>query len=205
MLSVFKSVACLICLCIPAGMNKIEIGFHLKSTRIQKSTLPFNWSISSSTFSNSPKYEEFFCNYLMPNLPCLIKNVTTNWECSRKWVKDDKINYDYIIDRYGEMEAPVADCDNITYNSHCKSDMQVSSYMEYLREPSKSKLYYLKDWHLRKLMPEDKFYEIPEVFASDWLNEYAEDKQEDDFMFVYIGPKNSWYVYKLYSTYFYYK
>ncbi|CAG4998258.1 unnamed protein product [Parnassius apollo] len=71
-------------------------------------------------------YEDFFEKFMLKNLPCIIQNVSVNWNCSKNWVENENINVDYIISEY------------------------------------------------------------------DWLNEFAEDNNEDDFMFVYIGPKESW-------------
>lgn len=139
------------------------------------------------------KYEKFYAKYMVHNLPCLIKSVSNNWKCSKNWVKDNEINYDYFIQEYGDLDAPVADCDQINFNAQCKCDMKVTEYMSYLRNPHKEKLLYLKDWHLSRLT-NDQFYEVPMMFASDWLNEYALDNNDDDFMFVYIGPKGTWYV-----------
>lgn len=55
-------------------------------------------------------------------------------------------------------------------------------------------LLYLKDWHCSKDYPNISFYEVPKFFASDWLNEYYLEHRElnDDYMFVYMGPKGSW-------------
>ncbi|CAH2104299.1 unnamed protein product [Euphydryas editha] len=138
------------------------------------------------------KYDYFFKEHMMRNLPCIIKNITETWKCSQLWIKNNEIDYDYFIDQYGELDAPVADCDKINYNAQCKCDMKVKDYMSYLRSKSREKLLYMKDWHLRRSALDDYFYEVPEIFASDWLNEYAIDHQDDDFMFVYIGAKNTW-------------
>lgn len=156
-----------------------------------------NWSIDNSTFQHcSLNYVDFFNNFMLKNVPCIIKNVVSDWECAKKWVKNDEINYDYLTEEYGDLKAPVADCKNIIYDSQCKSNMKVHQYIEYLKnnkdEGDKNVVLYLKDWHLRRSRPDDTFYEIPMYFASDWLNEFAVDNQEDDFMFVYIGPKGSW-------------
>ncbi|OWR50622.1 JmjC domain-containing protein 4 [Danaus plexippus plexippus] len=70
--------------------------------------------------------------------------------------------------------------------------MKVGDYITYLRNPSKEKLLYLKDWHLKRLKSGEHFYEVPHIFASDWLNEFAIDHEDDDFMFVYIGAQNTW-------------
>ncbi|CAK1602930.1 unnamed protein product [Parnassius mnemosyne] len=138
------------------------------------------------------KYEDFYEKFMLKNLPCIIQNISVNWDCSKNWVENGNINIDYIISEYGNLEAPIADCNKINFNAHCKQNMEVKDFMSYLRNSRKENLLYLKDWHLRKNKPNHKFYDVPEIFASDWLNEFAEDNNEDDFMFVYIGPKESW-------------
>ncbi|KPJ12703.1 JmjC domain-containing protein 4 [Papilio machaon] len=129
---------------------------------------------------------------MLNNLPCIIKNVSLDWNCSKKWIKNGDINYEHFTTEYGDLEAPVADCYKVNYNAHCKQYMKVQDYMSYLKNSKRDKLLYLKDWHLRRIKPDDMFYEVPKIFASDWLNEYAQDNKDDDFMFVYIGPEGSW-------------
>lgn len=55
-------------------------------------------------------------------------------------------------------------------------------------------LLYLKDWHCVKDFPDIPIYEVPLYFVSDWLNEYyiAHPELNDDYMFVYMGPKETW-------------
>ncbi|XP_049868023.1 2-oxoglutarate and iron-dependent oxygenase JMJD4 [Pectinophora gossypiella] len=137
-------------------------------------------------------YANFFEKFMLRNLPCIIRNITSSWQCTNNWIKNEKINIEYLIDHYGDVDAPVADCDAITFNAHCKINMKVKEYMQYLQSCERDKLLYLKDWHLRRLRPNDLFYEVPLFFGSDWLNEFATDRGEDDFMFVYIGPTKSW-------------
>ncbi|KAG6460890.1 hypothetical protein O3G_MSEX012282 [Manduca sexta] len=174
------------------NMNEIEIGCNVNGKSEQELLDGYiRWECDKYTVENLT-YEDFYNNHLVTNLPCVIKNITSEWECTKKWIENNTINHNYFIENYGDLEAPVADCNNISYNAHCKTDMKVSDYMNYLRDSEKSKLLYLKDWHLKKLRPNDKFYDIPKIFASDWLNEYAQDNDQDDFMFVYIGPKYSW-------------
>ncbi|CAG9784271.1 unnamed protein product [Diatraea saccharalis] len=166
---------------------------ELVITRIHRNNVVENnyENCTIETIEKSICYNDFFEKFMMKNLPCIIKEVSVNWECAKKWVNNDTIDYNYISDAYGDFEAPVANCKNVAYNAHCKNNMKVSEYMAYLKIKS-DQLLYLKDWHLRRLKPLDSFYEVPMLFASDWLNEFCEDQHEDDFMFVYIGPKCSW-------------
>lgn len=159
---------------------------------LQESDIDYS-NYSVEVIDKSIQYSDFFEKFMSKNLPCIIKGISDDWECTRKWIEldDNKINFDFLTSTYGNLEAPVADCANIVYNTHCKSNMKVANYLAYLKEKT-DKLLYLKDWHLKRLQPADNFYEVPILFASDWLNEYCEDNQEDDFMFVYIGPKDTW-------------
>lgn len=76
----------------------------------------------------------------------------------------------------------------------------MEDYLEYwmnYKETGYSKsmpLLYLKDWHCARNSPNVPIYEIPQYFASDWLNEYytAHPELDDDYMFVYMGPKDTW-------------
>ncbi|XP_059060553.1 2-oxoglutarate and iron-dependent oxygenase JMJD4 [Achroia grisella] len=168
----------------------------MKEIEIERDDYVFEFNYDDCVFMeldfNKLKYDDFFHSCMYKNMPCIIKNVSSTWECTRKWIDSDLINYDHFTDNYGDLEAPVADCNTVTYNAHCKSNMSVDDYVGYLRKSEREKLLYLKDWHLRKIRPNDEFYEVPFIFASDWLNEYALDHKEDDFMFVYIGPEKSW-------------
>lgn len=151
------------------------------------------WNIEDSTYDGCKlTYQDFFENHLVKNLPCIVQNVSTTWECSEKWIKNDFINYEYMTQTYGEMEAPVADCCEILDYAQRTCNMKVSQFMNYMQNNNKNKLLYLKDLHLKKLRSNDNFYTVPKIFTSDWLNEYAHDNSDDDFKFVYIGPKNSW-------------
>lgn len=173
------------------AQSKIEIQCPL-DTKIPKHDYS-DWSIDCANLQQcSLDFIDFFNNYMLKNIPCLIKNVTDNWKCASQWVKGDQINYDHLIEEYGDLIVPVADCKNIQFNAQCKSDMKVHQYIEYLQSTTDSRILYLKDWHLQRSRPDDKFYEVPQYFILDWLNEFSIDNQEDDFMFVYIGPKGSW-------------
>lgn len=81
-----------------------------------------------------------------------------------------------------------------------KDSMMLSKYLDYwirYRNSSYSintPLLYLKDWHCVKKNPNIFMYEVPQYFASDWLNEYymSHAELDDDYMFVYMGPRGTW-------------
>ena len=78
--------------------------------------------------------------------------------------------------------------------------MTIGKYLEYWKDyrdknyPEDMPLLYLKDWHCVKNFPNFELYEVPKCFASDWLNEFyvAHPELQDDYMFVYMGPKGTW-------------
>lgn len=47
-------------------------------------------------------YQHFFREYLRPNRPCLLKNVTQDWVAQKRWVKDGKPNFSYLKEKYGK-------------------------------------------------------------------------------------------------------
>lgn len=149
-----------------------------------------------SKISVSESYSDFFNEYLLKNIPCIIKDVALEWESFSQWVSNDAPNLKNLVSKYGSIEVPVTDCRKA---DQCKNYIPFEEYAEYLKgitpEKSLESIMYLKDWHLRRESPEDDFYQVPKYFASDWLNEYSVDNNRDDYMFVYFGPKGSWYVF----------
>ena len=80
--------------------------------------------------------------------------------------------------------------------------MLIKSYIDYWVDyrncnySNKMPLLYLKDWHCVKNFSNMPIYDVPKYFSSDWLNEYftAHPDLNDDYMFVYMGPKGTWFV-----------
>ena len=139
----------------------------------------------------SISYDDFVEKYLIKNNACIFSNnLTDNWNCSKAWIKDGKLNVKYFQNVFGNENAPVMDCNIKYFSSHKKTDMKVSEFIEYW-ENRDERLLYLKDWHLQRLnIP--SFYQVPCYFSSDWLNEYFDSEGDDDYRFVYIGVKDSW-------------
>ena len=48
----------------------------------------------------------------------------------------------------------------------------------------------------RRCFPNEQVYNVPAYFSSDWIKELWAMQLppfDDDYRFVYIGPKNTWY------------
>lgn len=140
-------------------------------------------------------YETFFTNYLMLNKPCIIALKDTKlWKSTLEWAVDGKPNFEFLEQEFGSCIVPVADCNVREYNSQKKINMVFKDYINYwcnLEQSKNSELLYLKDWHFKREFPDYIAYDTPEYFLSDWLNEFCK-KQEDDYQFVYMGPKGTW-------------
>lgn len=125
------------------------------------------------------------------------------------------LNYDYLKTKIGDCMVPVANCNREYFNSHAKCEMSFYDFLLYwqqrrndrmanvntsstelnnIEEVSKTTedLLYLKDWHLKSQNADYEFYKVPKHFASDWLNEHLVSCNNDDYRFVYMGPKNTW-------------
>lgn len=141
--------------------------------------------------SSPISYSEFYENFIKANKPCIFdSSFTQTWNSRKEWVKfDGSVNVDYFRKHYGSVDAPVVDCNKRHYSAHEKCKMKVHQFFSYW-ENRKDKLLYLKDWHLQRTAY--GFYEVPIYFASDWLNEYFDYLNTDDYRFVYIGVKDTW-------------
>ncbi|XP_043476912.1 2-oxoglutarate and iron-dependent oxygenase JMJD4 [Leptopilina heterotoma] len=157
--------------------------------------------LDSSINVEELSYNAFFCKYLIPNKPCIIQsNVTKDWLCRKNWIQNETPNFSLLHELFDDCIVPVADCNKRYYNSHQKNEMLVKNFLNYWQQlrinnyHENASFLYLKDWHCKKDHPEMKFYDVPKYFASDWLNEYFTGQKElnDDYMFVYIGPKGTW-------------
>ncbi|XP_008193873.1 2-oxoglutarate and iron-dependent oxygenase JMJD4 [Tribolium castaneum] len=137
-------------------------------------------------------YEEFFHNFMRPNVPCVIKNITEDWEAHYKWLNEEKApNLDYLKDKYGNCDVTIYNCSEKYFNSQKTQICKLDSFLnKWNSAENKSK--YLKDWHLKNTFKNDNFYTVPIYFASDWLNEYLTENSEDDYRFVYIGQAGTW-------------
>ncbi|XP_062850650.1 2-oxoglutarate and iron-dependent oxygenase JMJD4 [Trichomycterus rosablanca] len=145
-------------------------------------------------------YDHFFTQHLILNRPCIFsRTFTQHWNCTSTWITDDgKPDFQSLLRLFGETPVPVADCNTKEYNSNPKQVMSFQEFVQYWREniqknySSPRGCLYLKDWHMTRMFPELDAYTTPIYFSSDWLNEYWDSLDVDDYRFVYMGPKGSW-------------
>lgn len=137
-------------------------------------------------------YNQFYYQYMLKNLPVVIKGINLKTRISSEWFENGTFNTDPLLGVLGDFEVPVANCSSKYFDSHEKLNMKFSDYVEYWKGERTSGELYLKDFHLKQEFPSLDFYNVPLYFASDWLNEFLVDRSRDDYRFIYIGPKNSW-------------
>ncbi|MBN3299281.1 JMJD4 protein, partial [Amia calva] len=145
-------------------------------------------------------YSSFFRRYLLPNCPCVLAgSLTQEWPCRKLWVTGEgKPDFQRLLHDFGDAQVPVADCSVKEYNANPKQILPFRDYIAYWKEyiqlghSSPKGCLYLKDWHMHRQFPEHSVYRTPVYFSSDWLNEYWDSIEVDDYRFVYMGPKGSW-------------
>nr|XP_037841406.1 2-oxoglutarate and iron-dependent oxygenase JMJD4 isoform X8 [Chlorocebus sabaeus] len=145
-------------------------------------------------------YADFVRGFLLPNLPCVFSSAfTQGWGSRRRWVTPaGRPDFDYLLRTYGDVVVPVANCGVQEYNSNPKEHMPLRDYITYWKEyieggySSPRGCLYLKDWHLCRDFPVEDVFTLPVYFSSDWLNEFWDALDVDDYRFVYAGPAGSW-------------
>ncbi|GAB5566565.1 2-oxoglutarate and iron-dependent oxygenase JMJD4 [Prionailurus iriomotensis] len=150
---------------------------------------------------DSFSYADFFKGYLLPNMPCVFSSsFTAGWGSRRHWVTSSgKPNFEHLLRKYGDVVVPVANCGVQEYNSNPKEHMPLRDYISYWQEYIQGGYFsprgclYLKDWHLCRDSSAEDVFTLPVYFSSDWLNEYWDSLDVDDYRFVYMGPTGTWY------------
>eukprot|EP01012_Entosiphon_sulcatum_P022644 TRINITY_DN2761_c0_g1_i1.p1 TRINITY_DN2761_c0_g1~~TRINITY_DN2761_c0_g1_i1.p1 ORF type:complete len:226 (-),score=16.76 TRINITY_DN2761_c0_g1_i1:486-1142(-) len=152
--------------------------------------------------------DEFRSDYLLPNLPVIVKNATCRWLARSTWVtRSGQPNLE-AFRIFGGIEVPVTRCSN---EEHTSSTMRLSEYLEHWKAEGDEPLY-CKDWHFTHTTGHPELYELPCFLTDDWLNEYCDHQRGNDsdpargsdnggkpafgagsdYRFVYMGPKGTW-------------
>lgn len=137
-------------------------------------------------------YNQFFHRYMERNIPVLISGIKIKTEISEKWFENDELKLEKLQSIIKDHNVPVANCSKQVYDAHEKDQMKFTDYVQYWKDRRSEDILYLKDFHMKQEFPELDFYNVPQYFSSDWLNEYLIDNSKDDYRFIYFGPENSW-------------
>lgn len=160
--------------------------------------------------------KQFWKEYLIPNKPVCLTDLTQNWNCWNDFrlKNTNTLNFEWLDQKFGSLLVPVvdtskqtsyfsaADSDSIS-NQQQQNQWSFSSYLKYLKErnttttqnDSSSSKFYLKDWHfVSELKGKYSPYETPLVFSDDWLNNVSgrldwqtNRGMNDDYKFLYFG------------------
>ncbi|THH14173.1 hypothetical protein EUX98_g9639 [Antrodiella citrinella] len=148
--------------------------------------------------SHVPPYDEFYETYLKPNVPVIIgPALVASWPAYQSWATPNEltnardINWAYLRDHYGHHQVTVADCANVDAAGNQERSTRLFADVLSLSLPNYS--LYIKDWHLAKSVkdPAHAFYTTPDIFQDDWMNAFYAAHTNDDFRFVYLGPRGS--------------
>ena len=89
------------------------------------------------TYRDNISIEEFFLDFLLPNRPCLISNLTTDWNAN-EWCDGNVVKFDFLASAFGNLSVPVAHCEVKEFNANPRSDWVFKEYLKYWREISQS-------------------------------------------------------------------
>ncbi|KAL5109171.1 2-oxoglutarate and iron-dependent oxygenase JMJD4 [Taenia crassiceps] len=160
--------------------------------------MPANVPASIPYLDVNYKYCDFYTKFLRPNLPCrFTESHTSAWPARLKWSENGFISIDEVLTPFSGNKLCVANCRDFEFGAHSTLTMTTEEYLAYWKtfnHNGTEQLLYLKDWHYFKEIDFRNYYLQPVYFSSDWLNEFYEFRTdcEDDFRFVYIGPKGTW-------------
>ena len=140
---------------------------------------------------------EFHSRFLVKNTPCLIKRevgILDGWNSFKDWTNyDGEPDVVAICDISKVKKVPVSNCAMKYFNTQVCFEMTFKEYLDYWNGSKREKeLLYLKDWHFVQESPHYEAYSVPKYFKDDWLNEYLDHVEENDYKFVYVGPEGSW-------------
>ncbi len=144
---------------------------------------------------------EFWNFYLRPyrNIPVLFTRSCFNIQKWKAWQwrrKDSSgLKFNFIAEKFGNHKVPVISYSkkskkilpskNLLFRSFCELIDKNRSHLP--TEKSQEHLHYMKDCHFVKILSGAQIYETPSLFQNDWLNDYCDDRNIDDFRFLYLG------------------
>ncbi|XP_077870763.1 2-oxoglutarate and iron-dependent oxygenase JMJD4 isoform X3 [Ictidomys tridecemlineatus] len=134
-----------------------------------------------ATFS----YADFVKAFLLPNRPCVFSSAfTENWGSRRRWVTPEgKPDFEYLLQKYGPNKKGRGRHGVLQSGGHRERHLSrifvdEQTLLEAQRDSSAEDL--------------GDVFTLPVYFSSDWLNEFWDALDVDDYRFVYAGPPGTW-------------
>ncbi|CAM9960921.1 unnamed protein product, partial [Ascophyllum nodosum] len=161
------------------------------------------------------KYSDF-ADTMTSNHPVILYNFEGLLPSFKRWQKQGKADVDFLRGAFGNMVVPVVECSSEGYGEQRQMSMTLLEYLDAVhggrqdgdgdstqsdgsQEASGGAGLYLKDWHFQRLRRDGgrdsgdgENVETPFFFADDWLNWWCDKQGQEDYRFVYIGPRGSW-------------
>ncbi|XP_064135718.1 2-oxoglutarate and iron-dependent oxygenase JMJD4 isoform X3 [Loxodonta africana] len=151
-------------------------------------------------------YADFFKGYLLPNVPCVFSSAfTEGWGSRKHWVTPDgKPDLDYLLrKRHGCTCCQLRSAGIQRQPQGAHAPQRVHQLLERVHP---GKLFLSQGLPLpQRLAPVqpmcgslhrdtsvEDVYSLPVYFSSDWLNEYWDAINVDDYRFIYMGPTGTW-------------
>jgi hypothetical protein len=137
-------------------------------------------------------YETFRQDFMLPNVPVMIRGLTNTWG-ARKWLRKDGNesvpDMGCLCELFGPEVVPIhtQSTAGFTVSRPTTCDMTVEEYAgwwELHNLDPQDDLLYLKDWKFAATLPDVDAYEWPIFFQDDWLNE----AMGNAYKFMYLGP-----------------
>ena len=136
---------------VPLLAFKVSPSYPL--SRLLKIILPMNGCDCARIRRHNPSYEEFYREFLLPNIPVVFsKSLTDLWPARQLWTAPNsaEICWDYLLEQYGDLEVAVANCADVDSLGNQERDMMRFREVLQLWKAGKGQSLYVKDWHLAK-------------------------------------------------------
>jgi hypothetical protein len=123
---------------------------------------------------SKPTLEEFKRDFEVPNKPCIISDVVSEWPAYKKWTPE------YLIETSGKEVRFVAGSVHFT----------MADYFSYANQQADDLPLYLFDKHFARNVPAlANDFTVPEYFSEDLFRVMGDARP--DFRWIIIGPKLS--------------
>jgi hypothetical protein len=147
-------------------------------------------------------YVHFRQYHLIPNEPCFISpSLVEDWPIKGRIARSDgALDWGYLEDNFGRLEAVCADCDAVD-GGVAGGEAEARTFGDLLKlwKEGTGRAKYLKDWHLPLLVyreaerlgkgkgterVREELYDVPSLWLDDWMNEWEGSEGDDDFRFA---------------------